>query len=169
MKLGKLWISCLCFVFAATFSSPVLAGKGAYEMFFDKSFDVAAVREGAGFENTASIRVKKIPQNGFVVVTASGTVTFTNSSQILYLTLAKDGDSGGNMEWPVVPGQGTEGLYPQSWCVRYVFPVQKNQPQTFYLNAEYGETNYIEGSGEIQVEVGSFTAEFIKRNKVYTP
>ena len=168
MKLGKLWVSCLCVIFAATFSSPVLAGSGAYEMFFDKGFETAGVQEGAGFKNCASIQVKKIPHNGYVIVTASGAAMFGNASQVLYLTLAKTGDDNGSMVWPVVPGQGDDGLY-QSWCVRYVFPVNKKEPQTFYLNAEYKETTAIEGSGEIQVEVGSFTAEFFKRNKVHTP
>jgi hypothetical protein len=119
---------------------------------------IKKVRSGArSYVTCASVNFTP-PQDGAVVVTASGMAVFDAAFSDLTLSLKTAPASKGPWVYSLTPG---EGLL-QGYTVRYVFSVTGNKPYTFYLNGTSAN-----GPGKnILVETGSITAEFYSNSDV---
>ena len=92
------------------------------------------------------------PEDGFVVVTASGVAFFNNSRSFLELTLDTRPAERGAWIFDLTPGWNLS----QTFSPRMVFPVEAGVANTFYLNGRSCKGP----GGRISVQTGSITAEF---------
>lgn len=166
MKVGKSWMSTLVFLLAMALSTPALAGWGDIELFYKarpgcivEPMDPIDYRWGY---QCASLTIEKAPQNGFVIVTATGNAIFDHPSTILNLTLL-DQKGYRVRAFSVTPGEGLK----QSWSVRWIYPVKNKAPYAFFLYGQY--ENNSDNPPEHQricLRYILMTAEFFKSNKV---
>jgi len=150
----KKWLAALLVVAAVLVTLPALAAE---QLSYQQKF-VKKVRSGArSYVTCASVNFTP-PQDGAVVVTASGMAVFDAVFSDLTLTLKTAPASKGPWVYTLTPG---EGLL-QGYTVRYVFSVAGGKSYTFYLNGTSAN-----GPGKnILVETGSITAEFYTNTDV---
>ncbi len=109
------------------------------------------------WKNVASVPFTP-PEDGYVVVTASGMVGF--DAEVSSLTLSLDTKPAVRGPWVFTLTPGYQ-LF-QTYSVRYVFPVKTGVKNTFYLNGLSWD-----GFGRsISIENGSITVEFYASGNV---
>jgi hypothetical protein len=141
-----------------TAAAPALA---YVEMAYEEKQTIQVASGSSTFAECASVAMTA-PKDGYVMVTATGFAFFNSTNSNLVLALGTASASAGP-SWAIRlnPGANLE----QSFAIRTVFPVQKKQSYTFYLNG-VSETG---GGGNITVHTGTITAEFFKKNKAQAP
>lgn len=128
-----------------------LAGE---QMVFQEEGRIRSMPSGGGtWKNLTSIPFKP-PTDGYVVVTASGMVSFDSEVSSLTLTLSTTPAWKSKSDWVFSLTPGFQLL--QAYTIRYVFPVKAKEKKKYYLNAMSWD-----GPGNsIRIENGLLTVEF---------
>lgn len=148
MNVRRNWLVVLLLLGVVFASVPALA----QENFAFREQRIKSVSPGScDFVTCASVPFTA-PEDGFVVVTASGVAFFRHSRSFLELTLDTRPAKRGAWIFDLTPGWNLS----QTYSPRMVFPVEAGVSNTFFLN---GRSCNGPG-GRISVQTGSITAEF---------
>ncbi|MBP8645273.1 MAG: hypothetical protein KBH99_04040 [Syntrophobacteraceae bacterium] len=128
----------------------VLAGE---QMAFQQG-RIRSMPSGEGIWKTLTSIPFRPPQDGYVVVTASGMVLFDSEASSLTLTLSTTPAGKSKSDWVFSLTPGFQLL--QAYTIRYVFPVKAKEKKKYYLNA----MSWDGPRNSIRIENGLLTVEF---------
>jgi hypothetical protein len=148
MNVRKDWLMALLLLGVVLASVPALAQE---DFAFREQFIKNVSPGSCDFVRLASVPFTA-PEDGFVVVTASGVAFFNNSRSFLELTLDTRPARRGAWIFDLTPGWNLS----QTYSPRMVFPVEAGVANTFFLNGRSCKGP----GGRISVQTGSITAEF---------